>query len=281
MPAHNNGTAGIKPTFGRVPRTGHIVDFGGIFDSWQEIGPLTRRVEDLVLITAIIAGPDGKDAAMLPMPWVDPAAVEVKTLRVGFYAENGVAETTAETIAAVRGAAAYFEQLGCPVKEDLPKEIVMELEEVRMKLTLIAFAGLDRLAEKWGTKAVSPTITARYHTELPPTAELTELLEKQDASRSRLLGWMKSYDIVLNPVVGKPAQPINLGSNAGAFKPGASYTGIHNTSGYPAAVVRAGTSPEGLPIGVQIIGQPWTEDKVLAAAAAIEAKTGGWQRPPV
>src|SRR3981081_4183440 len=62
-PAHNNGVAGIKPTSVRVPRTGHIVDYGGIFDLWQQLGPMCRRVEDLMLITPIIAGPDFHDAS--------------------------------------------------------------------------------------------------------------------------------------------------------------------------------------------------------------------------
>jgi amidase len=56
-PAHANGIAGIKPTTGRVPRTGHIVDYGGIYDSWQQIGPLARRVEDSMLILPLISGP--------------------------------------------------------------------------------------------------------------------------------------------------------------------------------------------------------------------------------
>ncbi|WP_414664162.1 amidase [Horticoccus sp. 23ND18S-11] len=281
MPAHNNGTCGLKPTFGRVPRTGHIVDFGGIFDSWQEIGPLTRRVEDLNLITGLICGPDYKDAAMIPIPWRDPAGVEVKGLRVGFYAENGVAEITPETVAIVKKAAAYFSELGCPVKEDFPKAIIMELEEIRAKLSPCSGASLLRLAEKSGTKAISPTIVTRAKQEMPSTAELTELLEKQDANRSKLLGWMKNYDIVINPVMPKPAQLINIGEQPNARRPGSSYMGVHNTSGYPSAVVPAGFSPEGLPIGVQIIGQPWTEDKVLAAAAFVESKTGGWRKPPV
>ncbi len=281
MPAHNNGCCGLKPTFGRVPRTGHIVDFGGIFDSWQEIGPLARRVEDLNLITEIISGPDYKDAAMIPIPWKAPAGIDVKGLRIGFYAENGVAEVTPETIAIVKQVATYFSELGCPVKEDFPKAIIMELEEIRMKLSPASGPSLLRLAEKWGTKAVSPTILTRAKQEMISTAELTELLEKQDANRSKLLGWMKNYDIVLNPVMPKPAQLINLGEQPNARRPGNSFMGAHNTSGYPSAVVPAGKSPEGLPIGVQIIGQPWTEDKVLAAAAFVESKTGGWQKPPV
>jgi amidase len=57
------------------------------------------------------------------------------------------------------------------------------------------------------------------------------------------------------------------------------YTNPYNMTGWPAAVVRAGTVPPGLPIGVQIVGRPWTEHVVLAAAAHIESKTGGWQKP--
>ena len=50
-------------------------------------------------------------------------------------------------------------------------------------------------------------------------------------------------------------------------------------TGWPGAVVRAGTSPEGLPIGVQILAQPWHEDVALAVAQFVESKFGGWQRP--
>jgi amidase len=51
--------------------------------------------------------------------------------------------------------------------------------------------------------------------------------------------------------------------------------------GWPCAVVRAGTSPEGLPIGVQLVAGPWRDDVALAAALRIEVAMGGWQRPPL
>lgn len=59
----------------------------------------------------------------------------------------------------------------------------------------------------------------------------------------------------------------------GAGTPG--YTGIYNSTGWPSAVVRAGTSPEGLPIGIQMLAHPWNEHVSLAAAAALESHTGG------
>src|SRR3954452_18097264 len=55
-PAHACGIAGLKPTARRVPRTGHIIGYGGPFDSCQQIGPIARRVEDLHLLLTIIAG---------------------------------------------------------------------------------------------------------------------------------------------------------------------------------------------------------------------------------
>src|ERR1043165_707964 len=73
----------------RAPRTGHIVGYGGPFDSFQETGPLTRRTEDLGLLLPILAGPDDWDALMAPVPLGDPANVDLKSLRVAFYARTG------------------------------------------------------------------------------------------------------------------------------------------------------------------------------------------------
>jgi Asp-tRNA(Asn)/Glu-tRNA(Gln) amidotransferase A subunit family amidase len=62
---------------------------------------------------------------------------------------------------------------------------------------------------------------------------------------------------------------------------GWSYTEWFNLLGNPAAVVPVGQSPEGLPIGVQIVGRPWEEERVLAVAAALERECGGFRKPPI
>lgn len=61
--------------------------------------------------------------------------------------------------------------------------------------------------------------------------------------------------------------------------PGFSYAMTHSLTGWPVVVVRAGTSPEGLPIGVQVAARPWHEDVALAVARKIEMALGGWKRP--
>jgi amidase len=291
-PAHNNGIAGIKPTSVRVPRTGHIVDYGGIFDLWQQLGPLCRRVEDLALITPIIAGPDFHDASCAPVPWPDPTAVDLKKLKVAFITDNGATgrnATDEDTKKTVRQAAKWLEGTVTSVKEDAPKSLLDELADARGKLSRgDGGAFYQRLADKWGTKNISPQRKATMTTAKPLTsAELVEAWEQQDSCKSRMLDWMKSYDVFICPVAGKPAQPIDeeprpAGEGAGGAGGGWPYTGVFNCTGWPVVVVRCGSSADGkLPIGVQVVAAPWREDLCLAVASYLESRSGGWKRPPI
>ena len=102
QPAHYRGIAGIKPTSGCVPRTGHFRPPGGIQDFRNQVGPLARYVEDLILVLPIIAGPDSRDPAIVPGPLGDPQTVDMKGLRVSFHTDNGIASPTLETAEAAR-----------------------------------------------------------------------------------------------------------------------------------------------------------------------------------
>jgi amidase len=286
-PAHNNGIAGIKPTSVRVPRTGHIVDYGGIYDLWQQLGPLCRRVEDLALITPIISGPDFHDASCAPVPWADPAAVDLKKLRVAFFPANGMIDTDEDTKKTVIQAAKWLESATASVKEDLPSSILEALYAARAKVTNgDAWAFYKRMADKWGTKNFSPSVTERMKTLQPlSTADLVEAWAEADEAKSRMLGWMtSSYDVLICPVGGKPAELIDRPPGS-APPPAAmtwSYTGAFNSTGWPVVVVRCGSSADGkLPIGVQVVAAPWREDICLAVAGYLESKSGGWKKPPV
>jgi amidase len=289
-PAHNNGIAGIKPTSVRVPRTGHIVDYGGVFDLWQQLGPLVRRVEDLALITPIISGPDFRDAACAPVPWAEPARVDIKKLKVAFCVDNGGTgkQATDEDVkATVHQAAKWLDGTVASVSEDAPTGILTDLNAARMKLTSgDAWQFYKRLADKWGTNNFSPAVKERMATMAPiSTAEYVEAWEQQDAGKSRMLQWMTSYDVFLCPVANKSAQPIDAEPGAptyGAPGGGWQYTGVFNSTGWPVVVVRCGTSADGkLPIGVQVVAPPWREDVCLAVASYLESRSGGWKRPPI
>jgi amidase len=281
LPASTNGIAGLKPTSVRLPRTGHIVDYGGIFDLWQQPGPMARRVEDLLLLTPLMSGPDFKDAAVVPMPWADPAKVSVGKLRIAFYPSNGVIDTAPETQATVKQAAKWMEEAGASVTEDLPKDLLHELGVIRHELTQgDAWAFLKRAGDRSGSKALSATIASRIDSVTPISADrYTELLEMQDANRSKMLRWFQKYDVILCPTTATPAEEIDGGMKENGFKPGASYCGPYNTTGWPTTVVRCGGTKEGLPIGVQIVAHPWREDVSLAVAQYLETRSGGWKKP--
>src|ERR1041384_7381695 len=98
---------------------------------------------------------------------------------------------------------------------------------------------------------------------------------ERDPLRKELLGWMKTTPIIVAPVGATPAYPHDTikmtvsGTTMGTFK-AFSYTQTFNVFDLPVATVPAGRSKEGLPIGVQIVGRPFAEDLVLAAAEIVE-----------
>lgn len=287
-PANHNGIAGIKPTSVRVPRTGHIVDYGGIFDLWQQLGPMCRRVEDLTLITPLISGPDFRDASCAPGPWADPAKVDLKKLKVAFCVDNratGEAATDEDTKKTVRQAAKWLESATASVKEDAPQEILERLREARSKLSSgDGGAFYQRLADRWNTKNISPLRKQMMANATPlSSAEMVEAWENQDLCKSQLLEWMKSYDVFVCPTSNKPAQPIDgKGSGRNNATDGWPYTGVFNSTGWPVVVVRCGSSADGkLPIGLQVVAAPWREDLCLAVASYLESQSGGWKKPPI
>ena len=104
-----------------MPRTGHVVPFGlGAVDALTQNGPMARYVADLALILPLIAGVDGIDPGIVPMPLGEPQRVDLPRLRVAVHTDNGIKTPTAEIIAAVRTAAQALAAAGLAVTEDRP-----------------------------------------------------------------------------------------------------------------------------------------------------------------
>ncbi|MEJ1963675.1 MAG: amidase family protein [Gammaproteobacteria bacterium] len=116
---------------------------------------------------------------------------------------------------------------------------------------------------------------------------MTRFAEELDAVRSEQLTWFEKYDVIVCPASMRAALPLDREVPPppppanGRRRRSPYYLGIYNTNGWPAGVVRAGTSTDdpGMPLGVQVIGRPWREDHVIAALALIERESGGYRRP--
>ena len=280
VPSAFCGLAGLKPTSGRVPRTGHIVPWGlGGMDSLTTIGPMARYVEDLWLGFSTIAGPDGIDPFIHPVPLGDPASIDVGGLRVAYYIDNGTVSPTPEVEASVRSAAEAIAESGAEVVEDLPSAIT-ESGNSNVTSVLVADggAGVRRLVEKAGTEQVYPRMERFLNAEPISTAEYTALLEQMDAFRSQMLSFMEDYDAILSPVRPWPALPHGETLTPEA-SPANFYTSAYNTTGWPGSVVRVGTSSDSLPISVQVMCRPWREDVAVALATVLESAFGGYAKP--
>lgn len=94
VPSHFCGIATLKPTSGRVPNTGTLNHPGGLSDYRTQIGPMARYVRDLALAFSILAGEDGCDSGVIPMPLGDPESAILKGLRMVVYTDDGEATPT-------------------------------------------------------------------------------------------------------------------------------------------------------------------------------------------
>lgn len=241
MPAHYCGIAALKPTAGLIPVTGAYGLPGGLTDPRSQVGPMARYVADLRIALKVLAGPDGVDSAVVPVrAWTAPP---LQGLRVAWYADDGMSRPTPSIAAAVKAASRALSAAGCNVTEERPPS----------------------LAEAW-------QITLGYWGRKHMSHE--RLYKRWDGFRSALLRFMSRFDLILSPVAADVA-PLYKAQLPGDHR--FSYTVPYSLTGNPCVVVRAGTSSENLPIGVQVVAGNWHDATALKAARAIERSLGGWR----
>lgn len=275
LPAHFCGIASLKPTSGRLARTGHVPPAGGWVEAVWQIGPMARRVEDLCAMMPVLLGADGRDRTVIPMPYGDPW--RVGTLRIAAFTDNGVQAPDAATDRIVRQAANLLGAWECrPPGVERSYELEMRYlapdggDGLRAFLRSIGSDRTHPLLEGWLRKHEP------FRTSLQGFADFwTEL----DAFRAKIHAFWSDWDAIISPVAAFPAVKHGESIRDDVF-PGFSYTMTHNLTGCPAAVVRCGESDEGLPIGVQIAAPPWREDIALAIALRLEGEFGGWKGRP-
>jgi amidase len=284
VPSHFCGITTLKPTSGRIPLTGAFPPALGPTGCLWHVGPLARRVEDLILTLPLLAGPDWRDPLVPPMPLGQPDETALKKLRVAFYTDNGVISPTSETMSIVQRAANILASAGAVVEENRPGGIEQSFELLVALLAADGGAGLQMLFQMAGTTEVHPLIQ-RLGQCLQPLAAATPaqfagLMLRWDMFRSAMLAFMESYDVIICPVNAYPAMLHGVTFDDDQL-PAFSYTMTYSLTGWPVVVIRGGTSPEGLPIGVQIVARPWREEVALAVAQRLEMALGDWQRPPL
>ncbi len=279
LPAHACGIAGLKPTTGRVPRTGTIIPpFNGVTEAFQQVGPMARYIEDLYLLLDIITGPDTIDPAIVPVVLGNPADVNVRQLRIAYHLNNGIQVPTDYTVDVVKQAIDVLKDVGAEVIEVIPPNIA-DTWEIFQNLHIGAGEpNVWDLLMAYGTDPKRSDLHWHFEREnfIPLTAAAySRAVARWQRFRSEMMGFMQSYDVIVSPVNARDAIPHGT---IDSYYRGFAYTMTHNLTGMPGVSVRCGTSPEGLPVGVQVVSRHWREDVALAVAQHLESVLGGWQR---
>lgn len=285
-PSHYCGTVGLRPTTGRTPETGlwPPTRAGGTMD-FTCVGPMARHVDDLALLLPVISGADGVDPYAVDVPLSAPA-LPARPLRIGWYDEHPDAPAvTAGTRAAVARAVEALADAGHRVESIAPPR-----PESGRSATELFFAAAGADGGAHMRDAVRDA-GGRHHPQFaallagaaagtPATvAEYLAVQAEVFAFRAQVRGVLAPFDAVLSPVVAGPA-PRHGEAPAGvpeerylryeAFE----FCHVNAVAGVPAASVPVGEEG-GMPVGVQVAGPAFREDRVLAVAALLETLLGG------
>ncbi len=289
VPAHFSGICGLKPTPGRIPATGHFPASAGPFALLGVVGPMARTVADLKVLFEVMQGPDDGDPSAAPVPMRWPEKDDLKRIRIGYFEDDGRTPVTPETRAAVRTAAEGLQRAGFQVEPFRPEGLELA-RQLWWKIFGVAGGMLLSPIMQGHESEISPLLrqfSSWVAAEPSHTGEsLLDTWVQRDVVRMQILAQMRKYPVLLCPVAAIPAfrhgeRSWQVEGKTVPYLDAWSYTEWFNLLGTPAAAVRVGRSPEGLPIGVQIVARPWEEEIVLSVAAALEEQCGGWQPPPI
>jgi amidase len=260
------------------------------------IGPLARSVDDLTLVLRLIAGPDGSEWEVPPVPLEAIPDRPLDKLNLAWTDDFGGVPVTNDTREALKNLTSELTQLGCRVERRTPEGFDFTTAwETWGEILLAERAATapERTAERVEALGASPDSEVAMYRGMARGAsatiqQYTESLSKRDALIAALESFFSRWDAFLCPVTVGPAiphcpfgTPIDVdGQQVPYLMAGTAYTCPFNLTGHPAVVLPLARSAEGLPIGLQVVGRRWGEMQLLAIAARLDLVIGPFQRPP-
>lgn len=260
------------------------------------IGPLARSVEDLTLALRLIAGPDGNQWEVPPVPLDDAADRLLSMTRFAWTDDFGGVPVTNDTRVALAALAEELRRQGCQIERRAPEGFdFTTVWETWGEIVLAERAATapERAAERVEALGARPDSAVAIFRGMARGAratiqQYTESLTKRDVLISALEQFFTRWDVFLCPVTVGPAiehcpfgTPIEVdGQLVPYFMAGIAYTCPFNLTGHPVVVLPLTRSGEGLPIGLQVVGRRWGEMQLLAIAAQIAKVIGSFRRPP-
>jgi Asp-tRNA(Asn)/Glu-tRNA(Gln) amidotransferase A subunit family amidase len=272
-PSTRCGTTGLRPTFGRVPRTGAMAL------SWtmDKLGPICRSAEDCALVLDAIHGPDAQDNSVIPADFRWDATLSPKKLRIGYVKsafDTPVTDPTdsKRTLHATKkfddAALDVLKRLGINLMPvDLPD---VPYDAMRLILTAEAAAAFDELTRSDRDKLLVQQGKGDWPNSFR-TSRFIPAVDYVNANRVRSIAIQKWDDLMRTvDVIVTPTGAANLSQLVAT-----------NLTGHPAVIVPNGFKDDGTPVSLTFLGGLFEEAKVLAVARAYQEATGFHLKHPV
>ena len=285
VPAAANGVLGLKPTYGRIPRTAMM----NLSWSTDHVGPIARNARDLARLYAAVAGHDPLDVSSSRRPVGDPLAAldrGIKGLRIGipthYYFENVAPDVDARLQAALGDLTAAGAVL-VPVNVPEPSALAdLSRMIVYAEAAAVHGAWLRSRADEY-----SPQVHARILTglALPAPLYLEALQLRTGLLRTFVESVFGACDVMATPTLALSVPTIaqtDVGAGASMWQLLAQLvrcTAPFNYLGVPALAMPTGLDANGLPTSLQLVGRPFSENTLLRVAAAFEGVRGAPATP--
>ena len=283
IPASLCGVVGLKPTYGRVSLRG-VVPLSWSLD---HAGPMARRVSDVAILLDVIAGPDRADPGSVDVATDDYGArLEdgVSGWRIGIVADESLGDVEADVRALVRKAVDVLAAAGAQIETFAAPEMT-DAARLNGLMTSADAAAFHRERMERAPDDFGQDVLARLRRGAGYGAtDYADARHQQTILRGTFSSWFVEhggmFDAVVLPTT-PCAAPRITGLDAVATAPVLTrLTAPFNFTGLPAMSIPCGVTPDGLPVGLQIVGAPWAERRVLRVGRAYElASPGGDGRP--
>jgi Asp-tRNA(Asn)/Glu-tRNA(Gln) amidotransferase A subunit family amidase len=264
VPSHFCGVFGLKPTTGSVSMRGHIPKAEGVYSLGSVIGPIARSVEDLALAFSIIANQEIQNSKF------QSQRPKTKNARIAFFTNDGISPVTVETKEAVHQAAKLFSDAGLIVEEKTPPHIERSAELWRR---LFLRGGLHQLKEIYegheeDAGSMVRAILKRVGSMEQSLDDFLNAWIERDRLRDELIEWMSDYPFIIAPVGSVPAfehgaRRVHVDGVSLNIMQAFSYCQTWNVFGFPSVCIPISFSKDNLPIGVQLIGKPFSEEDLM------------------
>jgi Asp-tRNA(Asn)/Glu-tRNA(Gln) amidotransferase A subunit family amidase len=254
-PSNRNGVTGLRPTYGRVSRSGVMP----LSWSMDKVGPICRSAEDCALVFQVIQGDDPYDPTTFDAPFCYDDGMDIKGLKVGIL-ESLFDKDTTQAMEVIRMAVDELEDMGVKmVPDSLPAgfpfqvfDVILRAESGTFFDDLVRSGRVDIMVEQGSRSRANSLRQSRFI----PAVEYLQANRHRRVLIEKMHEFMSKYDVVVSPTFG----------GRQLF--------ITNLTGHPVITIPTGLDEEGHPTSMTFVGRLFEEEKLIKLAKAFQEATG-------